>query len=527
MQNKMKKVAESVIRPFREDFCFFLVLWILCSSNAIHHWLCCGQIIDAVDMGARGAVVCYLITFVYGLLKGTIRQIYKYFFIVLDVINCMTDRVVFASTNENFNRETTSFIFGTNYSEASEFISMYLTAKNVIAILLIFALCVLIGVFRNQITKIAEKCWKWMFVVFCIGTCYVCFNKLPHNGEFEYSRWNSVFVCKVKYFLTYEKAIDFSKYEKTPQIEVRGDMPKNIVVIIGESVSKTHSSLYGYDHETQPCLTQMRDSLLLFKEATSPDITTVNSIRAMLFNPLSKGEQWYEKTSLMTYLKTAGYKTHWISNQASSGLVDNHVANMARLCDTVVFVGSKISGAHHFDYDEILIEETQNIINNKTDKYNCYFIHLLGCHEVFTKRFPPSFTYFHIQDYDVFLSDDKKQILADYDNVLRYDDYVVSSLLKLFSSEEAIAFFGPDHSLDMYETDTNYYGHARLNDEASIAYGRAIPFIVYPTKEYVDNNNAEFELLKSKIDEPFCTEELTQLILDICNIIPLDEVGVK
>ena len=56
------------------------------------------------------------------------------------------------------------------------------------------------------------------------------------------------------------------------------------MIIIGESFARCHSSLYGYDKETNPRLTALRDSSLLFTldSIDSPAPTTAESIRLML-----------------------------------------------------------------------------------------------------------------------------------------------------------------------------------------------------------------------------------------------------
>ena len=132
-------------------------------------------------------------------------------------------------------------------------------------------------------------------------------------------------------------------------------------------------------------------------------------------------------------------------------------------------------------------------------------------------RSPKENKVFVAADYEEY-PEDQRQIRADYDNAVRYSDYIVGEIIKECSDKESVVIFVPDHSLDIFETDPTYAGHATPGREGSIQYGTAIPMTVYCSAKYRDRFPDKFEHLKAIKDEPFNTENLMYLIMDVCNV---------
>ena len=125
----------------------------------------------------------------------------------------------------------------------------------------------------------------------------------------------------------YEVTDDLSSYFTHPKITFNDDsqqLPADVVLIIGESFSRSHSSMYGYDKETNPCLSDYRDNSLLFTfdSIDSPAPTTAESIRLMLstYSQANEehpdGKKWFEYTTIIELMQDCGYDTYWFGNQA-------------------------------------------------------------------------------------------------------------------------------------------------------------------------------------------------------------------
>jgi heptose-I-phosphate ethanolaminephosphotransferase len=57
--------------------------------------------------------------------------------------------------------------------------------------------------------------------------------------------------------------------------------------------------------------------------------------------------------------------------------------------------------------------------------------------------------------------------MAEYDNSVLYNDYVVSEIIKCFADKDAVVLYFSDHAIDLFETDEKYCGHALSNNASS------------------------------------------------------------
>lgn len=491
----------------------------LTSSASAYYWLHEGNILQATDMAARGLIVCYCLTLLCGLLKNGLEKCVKIILVVLGVINLIVDKGVYNICHSSFNRDTVGIILGSNLSEASEFSGMYLTPQVIVFVAGVLICIIMIYKFRRAINAIGQKLEYALLTILVGLLIFVKMIGLTSTNQFESSRWDSVFLCKLKLFCSYERPVNLSQYYYIPEIETKGEQPANIVIIIGESISRSHCSLYGYEMETQPFTGEIKDSLILFQNVTAAGSHTISSFRRMWFNHDSPGDNWYEECTLFSYLAAAGYHQEWISNQASSGVADNAIGCYASLTDTVKWVGTKGLGIQKQDYDGLLISELAKAVQESKYQKNCYFIHMMGCHESFQKRCPDEYVTFTPDDYDVVKYFDEQRLrLSQYDNALRYGDYVIRSLMDIVVDKEAIVVFIPDHALDLYETDASYIGHARASDEESVKYGTAIPLMIFASREYKAKFGSQYESLIKKSEDTFNAENFTPFMMDLCNI---------
>ena len=91
-----------------------------------------------------------------------------------------------------------------------------------------------------------------------------------------------------------------------------------IIQVIGESFNKHHSSLYGYEADTNPCLSARRDNggLFVFTDAVSPYNSTGEAMKSMLSSTRARsGESWAEGPLLPTVFRKAGYRVALLDNQ--------------------------------------------------------------------------------------------------------------------------------------------------------------------------------------------------------------------
>ena len=101
----------------------------------------------------------------------------------------------------------------------------------------------------------------------------------------------------------------------------------------------------------------------------------------------------------------------------------------------------------------------------------------------------------------------QRDVLASYDNATLYNDYVVNTIMDLYKYEDAVVFYFADHALDIFDTNPDYFGHAKMN-EKSQAIGKRIPFVIYVTSVFQNHHAEMVDRMKSAVNTPFNTDKL-------------------
>jgi heptose-I-phosphate ethanolaminephosphotransferase len=103
--------------------------------------------------------------------------------------------------------------------------------------------------------------------------------------------------------------------------ELKIKQPKTFVIILGESLSRSHMQLYGYTRETNPELTSIKKQLYIFKDVISPATTTIEAMRFILTLANHQNPNFFlVKRSIINLFNEIGYDTIWIGNQNFRGI---------------------------------------------------------------------------------------------------------------------------------------------------------------------------------------------------------------
>ncbi len=335
----------------------------------------------------------------------------------------------------------------------------------------------------------------------------------------------------VKIFYT-EMSPDLREYRQNPIVVKKINSPRNIVMVIGESLSKFHSSLYGYEKKTNPLLGRMiiDDGLYLYKNVSSHYVITIPNIKAIMSSyrdEYADSIQWYECLTLFDVMKNCGYKTHWISNQSKRGFYDNVLGRYAELCDVEAFVDNEYSGLNRRTLDAELLPLVEELLKDSLNN-NLFVIQMMGSHHDYKLRYPETFEKFVAKDYDKthsHLSTENRQLIAEYDNSVLYNDSVVYEIMQRFADEEAVVFYFSDHGEDVFMTSPDFTGHAIVGNELSEYYGRQIPFMVYTTEKFRNKFPQMEERIKAAVDVPYRTDSIMYTIMDVAGVESVDGVS--
>lgn len=517
----IKRIIDILLRPFSKNLYFFLALWVLVSAADVFFWSIHGEPVFGIYMGVHGYLLTYLIVIICGLLKGGLYKALKWILLALGVINLIADTCVHSITHISFTGDIVAIILGSNATEASEFLPMYFNREVISFIIACLVLVFLILLLEKRNRRPVDvRLSILMTIVLIAGLGLVCIRQSRN--------WEGLFLFKIGLFAKYEKPVDLAQYRSDPDIVTTGERPDNIVLIIGESLSKNHCSLYGYKLETTPLIDSLYDNsdILKFNNIRSAYTNTVASFKSMMSTyRYGSDNTWYKNIFMADIAESGGYESYWISNQSSAGIYDNVVSTIARLSDHTIWAGEKGRGITKVDLDECLIPEIDTVLENSNQK-KLIIIHLMGQHESFATRYPESFSHFSEKDY-MDHPENQRKTLCSYDNAVLYGDYVVKTIFDQFKDKEAIVLFFPDHSIDVYESDPTYIGHARNTNTISFEVSSNIPFIVYPTESYKNHFPDMVEKLRNAVDKNFNTEDIIYTFMDLANVKFADNDDVK
>lgn len=493
--------------PFTENLLTLLAFIVLNSTPTLLFFLCrdVPEWTYSVYILSFFIIESYALTILYVICQLSnkfLRNLCR-FIIIIMILYQFLNIITVLCYRSTINWNIIQIVANTNGQEVKEFTIAFILNIRILFPSIIF-LMITSALFLTN--KLACVCFKCMYILGYICLCF-CFLLLLHNSavindcyDFSVIRW------------VFQERIDLRKHLCHPiVIETKENHPRFIVLIIGESFSKTHSSLYGYEKTTNPLLEDLRTAghLWCYDNVTSPDVGTFGAFEYILnLHREGDGKEWYETPTIAEIFNLAGYTTLWFSNQAQNGLLDNMSSGFSVVCDKTFFTGYP----NRNKYDGKLVDFVEGYNFDKNKSYLLFF-HLMGQHEGFHERYPESFEIFKKDDYRGG-TEEKRKTIARYDNATLYNDYVVRRVFDFFKAEEAICLYFPDHSLDIYESDSTYYGHS-TSEKKSQFYGKQIPFMIYTTEKYRSKFIEEQVSIEKNIHRKFNTQDVSFSIMDL------------
>lgn len=512
-------MLEFLTKPFKKHLNLIICFFLLSTSAELFF---CIQEMDVkafLFSFAHGFVFSYLLTLICTSFSGKIRAVLVTLFIILLTISCYIDWVCLVEFHSVFDADFVSAMLGTDPSEISEFVGIHL--KGILIGLLVLGLIALLYFIGSKLFEGTGKTVSYLLLIALIPMILIfplfpkAARRIFHEKSFE---------GKIVSFIEYSKTIPPRLPREFPGLDIvfdRDSLPENICIIFGESHCKQHCLFHGYDKSTMPSIERMieEDSLLVFTNVTSAATTTVESFRSMMSTykaAYKDSVDFWDCPSIFHVLRAAGYHESWISNQSQRGLYDNLIGNYAILCDTTSYLGDKFAGMRRTNMDGELIPILRSQESENEGK-DLYCIHLMGSHAEFRERYPAEYSFYGADDY-LDYPESQRSILAEFDNSLRYTDWVVHEVIDTFKDEEAVVIYLSDHGLDLFHSRPDYYLHALVSNPESVSYASEIPFLIYVTDKYKAKYPDTVSRMEKSLDHRFKTDDLIYTIMDIANI---------
>ena len=406
-------------------------------------------------------------------------------------------------------------VFATNLSESVEFIREFANWKIILGLgtFLTIPFIYLLRIKHNSLKINRAGC----FITIMSWVIFIAFS-IPNSSRLYNSTY---FVSFYHAYFLHKKDIQiFNNYteirSKIPPMSVNciipDSIPKTFVIIIGESLSRHHMSVYGYPRETNPLLKGKEEDLLIYQDVISPNTQTLSCMKMILtFADNKNPEPYFTQPSIIEIFQTGNFHTYWISAQPTRGKNDTQTSILTVKSDTYVSVYNEDTPVH----DIAVLSPLNQAIEDTTAINKAIFIHLMGNHTMYSLRYPTDYNHFN-NSYPFHsprrnLSETEKETVNEYDNTVLYNDFIVDSIINMVKATEPLSYvlYFSDHGQEIYNF-RNYYGH---NSGNISTYMCEIPFILWRSEKHKDKIDLEIDL-----NRPYSTEDVIYSISQISGL---------
>jgi len=480
-----------VLCPIAENFTFIdkVAVFLVCSL------LFFSISILALFISSKSEKIIYSVLLTLAIIPGSIYLAYLLFANVMLEQNSVTS------------------LFETNPEESKEFVAHYLSLWVVVGVLIYAAIPIVMICTMKSFKSLKIKDHKVLFgVSLAILLSIVCIDRVSRSVYFI-----NIYKTFVSYKLRVNYEIKTIKERQNSDYEVNllhaDSVPQTLVVVIGESLTRHHMSLYNYARETNPLLSAYGDSLVVYKDVVSPQVHTIPVMRSLLsMSERHNPEHFTEKPSLYELFNRADYNTYLISNQEFSEECRSSYDILLTLAK------EKFNLASYKQHDDIVLPVLDKVLNKEDKKNKLIIIHLIGNHMAYGFRYPKEYIVFkHEKDGlvpDALFRDRKGKTTIDkYDNSVLYNDYIISSIinsLKKQPDQNSAMIYFSDHGEELYDY-REFAGHAYEKVSPPMC---EIPFMVWMSPNY---RKSRPDLIFDT-ERPYSTEDFIYSISDIAGI---------
>jgi heptose-I-phosphate ethanolaminephosphotransferase len=399
-------------------------------------------------------------------------------------------------------------VFSTNITEATEYIKQFTDTTNITAAALYVATgIILISTMKGgKRTTFRPLINKIFFPLASIAIAMVVIFNYLVIAVPTFSFYHS-FIRFCLYNNKMKQMLNLKNNVEDIHCSLQSDLPHTFVVVIGESASKYHQSIYGYQRNTTPYQDTLKDKgeLLVYDSVTTPHMNTRDALEKVLsFANREHPKEMLKKPNIVDIANAATlsdcghFTSYWIDNQELTSIFQSPVCYVCSKNATYL-----IDITNGNDYP--VIKEFQKILSD-TIRNKVIFIHLAGNHFAYSSRYTPDFNKFDYQKdnfaHKDFRTDKMKHIIDQYDNSILFGDYVLHSIIEAVRNTDRSSFvvFFSDHGEEVYE-DCGFLGHH--SEFRPTKYQSEVPFVLWRSKKYADENPC----LNIDISRPYNNED--------------------
>lgn len=381
-------------------------------------------------------------------------------------------------------------IFETNTGEASDYLSNYFSLPTIIiGIILLVPLFFLLKskLHKNTVALKSIGGRQLIATVILIGIATASVYLIRKNFRTVNIPYATLSTWK-EYKIAKQNLKDNLAQPTSPAFtDVASDeTPQTYVVVIGESTSSWHMQLYGYPRETNPKLTEIRNELIVLDSVITPHVHTITALDKILTRSNAQTINPNPNGSIIQLANMAGFETYWLSNQKPVGLYESIPTILGSAAKHTQFLATDDYNAQILDED--LLPKLEQILAKKEISKKIIFLHLIGTHLRYEKRYPAAYNIFTDAPPRLTYAHAKAiQQTNAYDNAVRYNDAVIRDVIELLRKENSTSsmVYFSDHGDEVYDT-MDFLGHNEYHNTPPMY---EVPFVLWFSEKYKTNKN--------------------------------------
>jgi heptose-I-phosphate ethanolaminephosphotransferase len=258
---------------------------------------------------------------------------------------------------------------------------------------------------------------------------------------------------------------------------------QTLVLVIGESTNRQRMGIYGYTRDTTPKLAQMGNDLLIYRDVSAGIPYTIESLStALTFAGMDGINKAFNELNLISLMQSAGFKVTWITNQQTLTRRNTLLTAFAQLADKAVFLNNNRRQSAR-QPDDMVFEPFREALKDTAPK-KLVIVHLLGTHFRYDMRYPENFGPFDGKAPPSSLAetDAERELYNNYDNAVRYNDYVVSQLIEDYRRTDPYGFllYFSDHGEEVFDVQ-KFSGRNSASPSTNMY---SVPFLLWPSPRW-------------------------------------------
>jgi len=287
-----------------------------------------------------------------------------------------------------------------------------------------------------------------------------------------------------------------------------------IIVVVGESTTRNHMSLYGYCRNTTPMLTDNATNLFALRDFISEVPLTVFALSSGFRVSLDRQHD-HPDQSVFDVFNAAAFHTYWLSNQFD--YPGDPVSSLTqRAQHQFMTYRAERNGVRSGNtLDDVLLAPLDTVLTSDPES-KLILLRTIGTHAYYEERVPAGFLSNAFQNDPLNRNAAKRKVIDEYDRAVRYVDLILGKVIeraKGQAGDVAVVYFS-DHGDEVFDY-IDFVGHRYPRSTPSMV---EIPVLVWLSPQLRVNQPALVDALTAALSQKMDIGDIPALLLDIAGI---------